>query len=229
MKTVEDLLELLQKCMHNPAVIKTATGVKRLEISVPWDRKFIDDLSHKTLNGNSLSTKQGEVVLKLVKKYREGLVVHGIDDAVISALLVSPVYRNTPYQSKELPREVRFAGERKLLFRSKFNPVIVEDIKKLKPNKEWLGRNFPYFNRAQSVWVVEVTDSNLERVMNTIKKHNFLFDEEVEQFLLACENAKGAQSRADLVDGVLRVTVMDDELFNFWLQTDLKISEAQNV
>jgi len=227
MYTIEDLLEALDALSQRPP---TDRNGNRIEIKAPWDRRFFSDVGFKTREGNCLSTGQGAIVIKLIHRYTEQLVLAGFEAESIKTLIRSPVYRKIPYQSTNLPREVRYIGNRRLAFRSKFNPNILADIKKLKTSTlPLVGNSCPFFNKTHKVWIVEVGNHNLEKVIEFIRRYKFGFDHDVEQFLTDCTNARDNKTKVELSEGKIKVTLQNDEWMASWFDSVFVVEEKNNV
>lgn len=222
MLTIEDCLEVLNEIVDDP--IADRQGIL-LEITNPWDRRFISDVAGHVSNQQSISTAQSQIVIKLIDRYEHHLVAKGVDQSSIRFLISTPCFRSTPYQSTALPREVRWAGDNKLVFRFKFNSGIVEDIKRLKSNVSFGEKSYPLFSRDHKLWIVEVTDSNLDKTMDVIKRHNFGFDDVVAEYLMNAVNSRGVKSSAQVVDDKIEITIRDDDFFNNWINV---ISRLEN-
>lgn len=226
MITIEDLFEELES-------IATGHGYQNYHsgniIASPADRRFISELCQRTKSGGCFSTKQAMIAQKIIRKY-----AHLFDDAKLNtkqhltlsaddilAICDSPIFRNVPYQSSDIPREVRHLGKRKLGFKCKFAPQIIDRIKALKdpiadPKTPW-----PKFNKKHKIWVVEVTENNLDKIMSIIKKFNFQFDDEVVQFLTNCENAKSNISSGTLTTDHIQITIQHNLLLSNWMDNIL--------
>ena len=214
MLTVEECLKNLEAVCHAPVVDQQGNV---FEITNTWDRRFISDVAEHSRNGKAVSTAQSSVVLKLIDRYRDHLSVRGIARTEVDQLINFPQYARPPYQSTVLPREVRWAGDNKLVFRCKYNAGIIEDIKKLKGTNHFLPHHYPMFFREQKLWIVDVNSGNAEKTMDVIKRHKFDFDDAVAQFFLDIENGKGRRSEI-LTDGEsIQITVRNDDLLNSWL------------
>lgn len=214
MLSVEECLERLVDLTHIP--VKDRYG-KLHEIKDSWDSRFLRDVFSHSSSGKSISTAQGAVVLKLIRRYDNMLVLNGLSQTAIDTLIATPYYRIPPHQSTELPREVRWLGNRKLAFRYKFNAGIQEDIKKLKSINHFSESHFPIFNRNHKIWIVEVNASNHLKVMDFIRRHNFHFDDNVTEFFMRITNSKNQPSSIETLKNEIRVTVCDDDLLNEWL------------
>lgn len=191
-------------------------GAGPLEITNQWDRRFIADVAGHAMSGSPISTAQGTVILKLIDRYREHLVLDGANPVEVDTLLRSPHYKVAPYQSTNLPREVRWMGDNKLVFRFKFNAPIMEDIKRLKGSNHFLNTQYPLFVRDHKLWIVDLNSENLESVMNLIKRHRFMPDDTTIQYFLEASNAQGKKPVVEVKDETLEIKVRDDDFVNAW-------------
>lgn len=213
MTTVEACLKRLEHIADNPAQV----GAFTYAITNTWDKRFILDVAQHVDNGFAISTAQSSIILKLIQRYRDHLIADGVLEAAVDQLLAFPQYAKPPYQSVDLPREVRWAGDNKLVFRCKYNQGVVEDIKRLKGTNHFLSLNYPVYVREHKLWVVDVNSGNHEKVMDVIKRHKFAFDDTVAQFFLDIENSKGKRSEISVQGDNIMVTVRNDDLLNSWL------------
>jgi hypothetical protein len=188
-----------------------------LEITSNWDRCFISDVAYHVREGKPLSTAQGKLALKLIDRYKKHLEIKGTAVADLESLLLNPAYKQEPHISVASPREVRYMGNSKLLFRCKYNKPVVEDIKTLKNYSQFQQGSQPKFNGKYKVWVVLVDLSNVNKVMDVIRRHRFNFDNEVTEFLMEVVNAKGQKSEISIEDNQIIIRCRDDEIFSNWL------------
>lgn len=195
-----------------------------------WDYSFIKDIGAIISNGKCLSTAQAEVSLKVIKKHQRFLVKAGINENMLSDLLLNPTYRVPPYQSEKKPRIVRWLGDNQLVFKCSYNRTIVESIKQLSTQNQFIGSPAPKYNRRHMMWLVRVDEYNVEKVMDVIKRRGFKFDSDVEQYLLLALNAKENQepSTIELVDDQIHVTVKCDDFLDSLLN-DMITMEQANV
>lgn len=191
-------------------------------ISNSWDERFIIDVAAHVKEDKPLSTAQGDIVVKLIGRYRRQLELLGFASGDIDVLIQHPTYRTPPYQSTQIPREVRWVGNNTLVFRCKFNRAIVDDIKKLR-GSNYFAKQTPYFNQDHKLWVVGINSTNLDRAMDLIKRHKFSFDDDVAEFFMHATNARDQRSSASVVDGAINIEVRDDDLLNAWLDEIQKL------
>ncbi|NJO64306.1 MAG: hypothetical protein HC836_40905 [Richelia sp. RM2_1_2] len=242
--TIEDLLEELEEINHYQVRAISFGSVKYVNsvVTSPADRKFISDLCQRTKTGGNFSTKQAEIAKKIIRKYASAFSQKResnyapqktyimLTELEVHAVCDRSLFRIEPYISSNVPRIVRYLGHRKLGFQSKYSPQVIEKIKSLgdpiNPSKK---SGFPYFNKKHKIWVVEVTENNLEKVMKVIKKFNFEFDEDTVQFLTDCTNSTTMQSTAEVKDNMIYITSQNNDLLARWVENILSIEELMNV
>jgi hypothetical protein len=226
MLSVEDALEKLADLVQDTLYTWKKTPAYRFN---KWDQEFIIDMHCHVVDKRPVSTAQGAIILKLIKQHRHYLEGAGLASGDIDALLASPVYRITPYQSTVLPREVRWLGGNSLAFRCKFNQNVVDDIKRLRWNNPLsTGQGSPHFAQNVKLWIVHVTEDNIEQVMSVIQRHRFAFDSDVEQMFLRIVNAPRNRGTIELKDDTLTVEVSNDFFMHTWTQGVLRL-DGQSV
>jgi hypothetical protein len=134
----------------------------------------------------------------------------------VDQLHQSPQYRLPPHTSTSVPREVRWLGNSVLAFRSKYNPIVTEDIKKLRVDNPF-NPTTVFFHKEDKLWLVEVHVRNFDRVMEVIRRHSFAFDDDVAEFLMEVSNSKDTTSSAEIVDNTIQVHARDDVFLSEWL------------
>jgi hypothetical protein len=135
----------------------------------------------------------------------------------VDQLLQFPQYDRPLYESTVLPREVRWAGDNKLVFRCKYNAAIIQDIKRLKTASLFSSIQYPFYMRDHKLWIVDVNAHNVKMVMDVIKRHKFEFDDAVAQFFLDIENHAGVTSQAKVSEQEILVTINDDSFLSAWI------------
>ncbi len=149
-----------------------------------WKCSFVTNVHYNVIAKNGqLSTKQGEIALKIVKGMRvEAAAYFKMTVAAFDAWLESPRYDRKPYLSANIPREVRYMGDGRLAFRFKLDPTVVDDIKGLK-SRNAMTLDGSVFDRKHRLWIVSVSGLNVERVLNIIDRHKFQHDQSTYDFL----------------------------------------------
>lgn len=219
--TVEDLLERIADHLMVGASLSFnplswhPMGTRRVG---DWNTNFVQNVHAYVQNGHPLSTEQARIVLRLGVRYEADLIgAKLLEPGMVASLVAAPVYRRPPYQSANVPREVRYLGGNLLGFRFKFNDMIRDDIKKLK------GRDTPFddapywFYPDHKLWVVAVTRATLNGVQDIIAHHRFSFDDEVVRFLADCTNVEGLGTVVQMDDTAMAAVVCDDEYIGWWM------------
>ena len=190
-----------------------------------WGRKFIDSLNVSVSAGRPLSTRQGEFFITLVKRHRDRIVSGGCgwSGLDLDKIILSPSYRQEPYESVRVETEVRFLGDNKLGFRFKKDDDIKEAIKRIrqsiKHELNWSADLEPSYQFKQRMWVIPVTSSNYRQVWNMIARFGFAFDDEVAGFLDLCEASTNQPATAVLDEESNRIifNVCDNDALAAWM------------
>ncbi len=180
--TVEDILSAL------------CTLVIKNVVKDQWHRSFIESVQNHVTMGHPLSTNQATIVLKTAEKFVADVAkIKGYDTTATLSYIRNPQYRNSPYQSASIKREVRYLGSDKLAFRFKHDATVILDIKGLKSANDIIPSN-PKWNNQFRIWIVTVTPGNLEKVFGLIKRHKFEFDEAVLEYMQLSTNSRKVPS-----------------------------------
>lgn len=215
--TVEDALLLMTHHYLGPLALGESKDIDL------WTASFLTSVNSYVVQDRPLSTEQAKIVLKLLARHERAMVKAGvIDAAALAALLRSPVYRQEPYQSANVPREVRYLGGNLLGFRFKRNEAIREDLRKLKPRDDIFEEHRSWFHSEYRIWVVPVTRESLKGIAAIISTHRFDFDDAVVEYLTECENSIGEPS-AFVLDPELGILahIPDNEAVAWWCQSIL--------
>ena len=193
-----------------------------------WGRKFIQSLNESVTSGRALSTRQGEFFVNLIKRHRDRIVTGGCGYSSIDMdrLILSPSYRQEPYESVMVKREVRYLGDNKLGFRFKKDDAIKEAIKRIRASAKetsWRSDLEPSYEFKHRMWVIPVTATNFKQVMNMILRNDFGLDEEVAAFLGLCEASINQPPTAVLDEegGRIILNICDNEALGAWVDNVL--------
>lgn len=145
-----------------------------------WTKNFILNIGNKIkINDKTqLSTNQAAALQKVLPNFIKYLVKEGFDKSYLEQLIKNPVYKNELYISSAVKREVRHLGADYLGFRFKFNPLIVQSLKK-NSNCE--------FNRENNLWIIKIIAYNFENVMECIHENKFEIDSNTHNYLTECK------------------------------------------
>ena len=147
-----------------------------------WDQSFIKNVVLYLFNDKPLSTQQAKNAIRIISKYKNKLDMHHTARDIEYALL-NPTYRHKLYQSLDIPRQVRYLGEKYLGFRYKKNDIITNQIKTIY-NKQKYEK--PKFNSQYRIWVVPVYREKIYKIKEIISEYRFSFDDDVVNYLTEC-------------------------------------------
>lgn len=190
-----------------------------------WDFRFVTNVASYIRKDKPLSTEQSKIVLKMLRRFEKKLVNKGLIEAdKLRNLIEFPSYRQPPYTSASVPREVRYIGDNCLAFRFKMNDVIKNDIKRLRPKGTGFIEKYNWFHSQHRVWVVPVTRDTIKPVQELISKHRFDFDDAVVEYLVRASNSADQPTgfAYDPEINLISAEVGDNELIAWWVQTVLK-------
>lgn len=189
-----------------------------------WGRKFVESLNESVSMGRALSTRQGEFFITLVKRHRDAIVSGGCgySSLDLDKIILSPSYRQEPYESVRVETEVRYLGDNKLGFRFKKNDAIKDAIKRIRMSAKqtsWLSDLEPTFEFRHRMWVIPVTSTNYKQVWNLITRFGFGFDDGVASFLDLCEASVNQPPAAVLDEESNRIVVniCDNDALGAWM------------
>jgi len=182
-----------------------------------WHVSFIQNVSDHVSRGKPLSTEQSKIVIKILSKMKHFLVSAGdVSEQAIDDLIQNPKYRQQPYQSANIRKEVRYLGANLIGFRFKFNDVIMRDIRAISDVQQ--GAFSPWFDRDFRIWVVPISRYSLEKVREIISKHRFEMDTNARDYLALCACSKDKPSTVvyDSETTSFILNVCDDDVFVAW-------------
>lgn len=181
---VEDALEIMANNMWDLHLI----GRSMHDNTNDWDISFLTNVNEYVKKGNQLSTEQGKIILKLLKKFRHHLIGNNhITSDQIDDMLINPTYKKPLYISADIKREVRYLGGNYIGLRFKFNEIIMRFIRDL--NSGALARNSsssyeqPFFQREYRIWIIPITQTNVTHVENIIYTNRFSMDKDTINYL----------------------------------------------
>jgi hypothetical protein len=201
MLTVEELLVSLTNLVR--------AGVETRD----WNVSFISSVAQHVHAGRALTINQGKTVVKLASNHIAKIATaRGLDASAVKHAIAFPSYRTPPVESANIKREVRYLGGNKLAFRFKMDPTVVAELKGLK--SALLSKDRSVFNQELRIWVVSVSNANLEKLFAIIKSNKFEFDDDVLQYMLTCSNSKGKSPtfKYDDKTGNIVVDVVDNPI-----------------
>jgi hypothetical protein len=190
-----------------------------------WAAAFVKNVAAYVMNGKALSTEQGRIILKLMTRVQDHLIEAGVDADDLRVTLAFPRYRQPPYPSANVPREVRYLGDNFLGFRFKRNDAISSDLKAMVRDQDFLFDEI-WFHPEHRVWVVPINRDTIEEAMGAIKRHRFQFDDAVAAYLADALDARNGRSNVstDRDLGLMAAQVKDNEMLA-WIVRDVLMGQ----
>ena len=196
-----------------------------------WHLNFISSIGRHVDANKSLSTKQSDIILKMVEKVRSYLVKNGwATDADITKMLAEPQFRNPLYESTNVPKEVRHIGDNLLAFRSKNNEIVRNKIKtlcypelkqrvatwSLQPTTTTNIRA-ARFDWLYKVWIVPVYRFNVADILNLIETERFNIDHQTAHYLRLVKHSFNQPSLFAVDSEIILANVCDDPILASWI------------
>lgn len=191
------------------------------KISNNYDKKFLYDIGQKLEMGKSISSKQLDLIHKILPKYRNLLLTFKINKNDLDDWLDNFYHNLKVYKSKNIEKEVRYLGNNILFFRFLYNPEIIAFFKKLYKKQ---SQQFRYSKRLHGVNVL-VNDTNKSILMNIISNFSFKFDNEVEEYFLKQFNSVRTQFIIVENGDNFNLTIENISFLKNWLDYNFLMSD----
>ena len=204
-----------------------------------WDIDFISSVAHQIEKDGELSTRQNYFIMKILKKMSSTIIKFNwvsIDD--IDNFIDKPLYKKPLYHSKNVIREVKYAGDNKLVFRFKRNEILFNKLKNISiPDKtDWIEDITENLNDCENVveksrydsyyhvWIVPVYRFNIEKIVAFMDENNFDVDNNVVNYLSNVFDDVNKPEEITVVDGIIKIDAKDNILLKKWITENLSTS-----
>lgn len=188
-----------------------------------WHHEFVESLGGYIDQNRPMSTKQGARALKIIETVRIHLVEYGwITDVAINQMLERPQFRNEPYESKYVPKEVRYLGSNLLAFRFKKNDEYRRTLKAFsspkKHDHDYHVISVPFrYDWTHRVWIISVHRFNVLGIIEFINRERIGLDQLTADYLKLAKKSFDEPSRFFLNEDILLANVCDDPLLAGWI------------
>jgi hypothetical protein len=166
---VEDYLEYLAG--YDPgSQAMWITPVRKISLA-RYDVQIVDSMANNTLFGSALTDRQGELVIKLILKYRRQFTNNGIDITPVE----NPQFR-MPVRKIDRSRSIWIEDD---IIKLKFpyNQDYIQQIREFKDSSQGSAR----WDNDKKLWAVAITEYNVNWLVSWAQSNQF----EVSQGLLA--------------------------------------------
>jgi hypothetical protein len=187
-----------------------------------WTKNFIQNVASNLINREEpkLSTNQAHALKKVMPSFIKYLAIsNGYSKETLELMVANPTYKRPLYVSPAIKREVRHLGGNFIGFRFKYNPQLAKDIQ-LKAEQ-----GFFRFDKETKLWIVTVTEQNIQGVVHCIRENRFEIDELTQKWLDECglpnwnkyEKPKSICEFDENTDCVIVHTMANEQLNHFIL------------
>jgi hypothetical protein len=138
-----------------------------------YDTSFLDDLTGSTLAGTSMTDRQAQLAVKIILKYQRQLASKGIDVTPCT----NPKYRKS---LRYLDRSKRIWSDGSNIYlRFPYDSNMITQLRELLKARQGSA----HFDKENKVWVIAVSEYNINFTVSWAKGHNFEVDQPIEQYL----------------------------------------------
>ena len=177
---VEDYLEVLAG--YDPANIsKVIFPTKRDTISLArYDHQIVENMANTSMFGNALTDKQGDLVVKLVLKYRKQFNKIGIDVAPVE----NPQWR-MPLRKIDRTQSL-WIEDGYLMIKFPYNQEQINELREFKNESQGSAK----WNNNTKVWQFGITEYNVNWLVCWAQAKNFIVQPDVLELfdqIIECE------------------------------------------
>jgi len=138
-----------------------------------YDTSFLDNLTGSTLAGTSMTDRQAQLAVKIILKYQRQLASKGIDVTPCT----SPKYRK-PLRYLDRSKRIWSDGSN-IYLRFPYDSNMITQLRELLKARQGSA----HFDKESKVWVIAVSEYNINFTVSWAKGHNFEVDQPIEQYL----------------------------------------------
>lgn len=202
-KYIEDYLEVLggqRDCSGKATnfIFSRSSDVRlaRYDISV------VDNLSQQTMQGQSLTDRQAQLVHKIVCKYKKQFSKLGVE---IGSHLTEPKFRHQPKIIERQQKVKIIDGEIVLTF--SYNKVLIEQLAEHRN----ISHGFVKFDKEDKSWRMALTEYNVSWSMAFAEQHGFEIDSEFLKFWQMIEQCEKDPFAIELKDNGFELVIENAE------------------
>lgn len=180
-----------------------------------YDVQILSSMSSSTLEGKSLTDKQAELAVKIIRKYRKQLEKQNIDSSPIE----TPKFRLGIRQIDR--RRMLLVKDDKIVLKFPYDTKLINDLRDLAKISQgsWL------FQSADREWHLAITETNVIAAHGFAKNNQFEIDENFNQYLDAVIEVEKQSYKIQLTlnNGNIQITNAHNSLIeaiNNWCGLD---------
>lgn len=178
---IEDYLELLAG--YDPAdSIKYIFPTKQFKFSLArYDVQIVDSMAAHTIYGTALTDKQGELVLKLIQKYKRQFNKYDIDISLVD----DPIFR-LPLRKIDRSKKI-WVEDDGIKIKFPFDDKHIQDLRWLRENGQGSGA----WNNQTKLWTFGLTEYTINYLCSWGISNGFEVDPEMSDLfrkIVECES-----------------------------------------
>lgn len=143
-----------------------------------FDERIALSLGNQCALNNAFTAKQGDIALRLLKKYKNQFVANGYTD--LPAILDNPIYKY-PFRIVDTQKIAYIDNaDKKIKLKFPFDEDLVTKMRKENQKKGFFKGEW---NADEKVWAIELNETALKFIADTVVSKNFEISEELEGYL----------------------------------------------
>jgi hypothetical protein len=177
---VEDYLEVLAGYDPSTTTMVIFPTKKDIISLARYDYQIVDSMANATMFGGSLTDRQGELVIKLVLKYRRQFTKVGIDITPVE----NPQWR-VPLRKIDRARSL-WIEDGNLLIKFPYDQDQINELREFKSDSQGSAK----WNNHKKVWQFGITEYNVNWLVSWAQSKDFSIQPDVIDLfnqILACE------------------------------------------
>lgn len=207
-KHIEDYIEVIAG-MRDPVTDKVSSSFLSISpISLArYDVGVVDNFGEQIESRIGFTDRQSDLAVKIVLKYEKQLTKLGIDISPAA----NPVFR-IPIRSIDRSQRL-WIEEQELHVKFPYAEKLVQAVKEMAKQSQGSVR----FDRDSRVWIMALTEYNLNWVLEFAKNNNFEIDDQVGEYMEVIYELEKTNYKIELTvrDSVVEITNAAPELLNY--------------
>jgi hypothetical protein len=200
---VEDYIEIIGG-WRDPSTGKTVPGHNSLWFTFTpiislarYDVSVLEHMCETVMNNKALTTRQGDLAVKIILKYARQLAQKGVDVSTVE----SPQWR-MPLRVMDYSKRM-YIQEDKIMVEFPFKTELIDGLREFRKDSQGKGE----WNKEKRRWEFALTEYNLVYLKTWAEANQFDIDSETTRLNTFIETAErtGYSIELDFVDGELTI------------------------
>ena len=172
-----------------------------------YDVNVLDSMCTAAIDGKALTTKQGELAVKIITKYSRQLAQKGVDVSPLE----NPVWR-LPLRVMDYTRRMHIQDD-KIMIEFPFKTELIDGLREFRKDSQGKGE----WNKEKRRWEFALTEYNLSYLKTWCETNDFSIDDETVRLHNIIEDVErtGYAVELDFVDSALVIKNASNTLTDY--------------